>query len=191
MNINIVAILIVITSLCGCSATRNTLATEACDRSLASLVLHQSSLDAIQEEIRNAGYLTYCDEVPSALLNHLMVFPKDADYWKALNHYRSLADGAATECLCFDCFVALVQNPTLFYDRFISGDDEVLVLVKLALAGTSVNMPKYGTWKFSDRQIQLREALLELKKVSRPKEKAGFRHDMFMKTCFVEKVSGK
>lgn len=56
--------------------------------------------------------------------------------WQALHKFRKYTDAGLTTMYNDACFVAIKQNPLIFYRRFMSGDDQALKRAKNAVWGT-------------------------------------------------------
>jgi hypothetical protein len=71
---------------------------------------------------------------PSKLFKIIKDNPKDENVWKALHHYSSLTDAGATLMFYDDCFHALKENPLLFFNRYMAGDEQALFRMVDALS---------------------------------------------------------
>jgi hypothetical protein len=59
--------------------------------------------------------------------------PQSEEAWKEIYQYRYALDGKSSLLYKWACFDAILDNPTLFQDRFINGDGNALLLMFDAL----------------------------------------------------------
>lgn len=71
--------------------------------------------------------------IPKQIFQRILKNSKDDKAWMAAYHYRSLTDAGSTLVFRWICFDALMQNPVIYRDRFILGDDRAANLMKDAM----------------------------------------------------------
>jgi hypothetical protein len=78
------------------------------------------------QKVLNSKSATEDYSTPLKLLKIIQKNPKNDKAWKALHHYRSLTDGGITLTFYSECFYSLKENPQLFLDRYVRGDEQAL-----------------------------------------------------------------
>jgi hypothetical protein len=86
------------------------------------------------QKVLNSKSATEDYSAPSKLLKIIQKNPKNEKAWKALHHYRSLTDAGITLTFYRECFYALKENPQLFLDRYMRGDEQALFRMVDALS---------------------------------------------------------
>ena len=86
------------------------------------------------QKVLNSKSATEDYSAPSKLLKIIQKNPKNEKAWKALHHYRSLTDAGITITFYSECFYALKENPQLFLDRYMRGDEQALFRMVDALS---------------------------------------------------------
>lgn len=74
------------------------------------------------------------DDVPSNVLKIIKKDRKNQRAWQALHHYSSITDAGITLSFYGDCFNAIKDDPLLFFDRYMAGDEQALFRMVDALS---------------------------------------------------------
>lgn len=76
----------------------------------------------------------FVKETPSRLLNVIQHDSDNERAWKALHHYSTITNAGNTLTLYRDCFNAIEEDPLLFFNRYLSGDENALFRMVDALS---------------------------------------------------------
>jgi hypothetical protein len=101
---------------------------------LPEAVLASHSLGELSQRLGRAPESPEFEkQTPLELLSLIANAPSDEKSWQAAYHYRSMANAAFSLMFKWACFDTLLEHPTLFRDRFVSGDDRALELMRCAM----------------------------------------------------------
>ena len=78
----------------------------------------------------------FCYSIADTLLSMLVNNPGNEDAWKALHKFASYVDAHLSEEFNNSCFDAMKQYPSIFYERYLKGDDEAVNRMVDALSGS-------------------------------------------------------
>jgi hypothetical protein len=92
------------------------------------------------------------ESAPSKVLAIVKQNKTNEKAWQALHHYSSLTDAGATLMFYRDCFNALKEDPLLFFDRYMTGDEQAIFRMIDALSHDFSAFEE--TYEQSDRVFQ-------------------------------------
>jgi hypothetical protein len=70
---------------------------------------------------------------PMRIFAEIVKNPSNDRAWAAAYHYRTMTDAGVSLAFNWACFDTLVENPTLFRDRYITGDNRSSELMRCAM----------------------------------------------------------
>lgn len=113
------------------------------------LVLASKDLTGIAQKTKQDAELANLDlacDWPMKIFAEIVKHPSEKKNWDAVHHYHSMVDGAYSLMFKWACFDTLIDNPTLFRDRYIEGDDRASELMRCAMwsDGSARNGNLYG-----------------------------------------------
>ena len=101
---------------------------------LPEAVLASKSLAELSQRLGRAPESTeFGKQTPMELLNLIAKTPSDEKSWEAAYHYRSMTDAGFSLMFKWACFDTLLEHPTLFRDRYVSGDSRAAELMRCAM----------------------------------------------------------
>ncbi|MFB2974336.1 hypothetical protein ACE1CD_35870 [Aerosakkonema sp. BLCC-F183] len=74
------------------------------------------------------------EDTPSKLFKMIEKDKKNDRAWQAIHYYSNITDAGYTLMFYRDCFNALKDDPLLFFDRYMAGDEKALFLMVNALS---------------------------------------------------------
>ncbi len=94
---------------------------------LPETVLRSRDLAELKQKMRRHDYgAADVERVPDKLFQHILKDQMADAEWKALDHYSKLMDAGTSLEFFRSCYAALVQQPLIFYRRYMSGDATAL-----------------------------------------------------------------
>jgi len=94
---------------------------------LTEAVLDSNDVVDIPAKLKGSRwYIKTAEDVPDKLLDVILNGQVTDEEWKALQHYSQIDDAGASLEFMRSCFRALQKDPTVFYTRFMEGDQTAL-----------------------------------------------------------------
>ena len=115
---------------------------------------------------------SFSDRLLSILINN----PGHEDAWKALHKFASYVDAHLAEEFDSSCFNAVKQYPSIFYERYLKGDDEAANRMINAVYGSKCD-DSVNIRLCREKEIELLKTLLQKLKQNKS---GNNRHHLFI-----------
>jgi hypothetical protein len=120
-----------------------------------------------------------------ALLSMLINNPAKEDAWKALHKFASYVDAHLGEEFNNSCFNAVEQYPSIFYERYLKGDDDAVNRMINALSGSKCDDDSANSDSKLCREKEIKFLKDLLRKLKQNKS-SNNRHHLFIMTFETE-----
>lgn len=96
------------------------------------LIIVSSSCQFVQKDAKNSlntnnrSKLLFQENDPSKIFEVIKKNPDSFKAWNSLHHYSYMTDSGSSLSFHRDCFNGIKDEPLLFFERYLQGDEQAL-----------------------------------------------------------------